>query len=118
MAAISGRFPELQVLGWFVCRRGVSLEPSPREETITAGLAALLEEQLGLLQPRRRQQQQEGKQQQQAPLLFAMLAAKQDHEEATLSFQHRIFMQASDRRSGWIWRRPGCSVCWHVTLSC
>ena len=117
MAAISGRFPELQVLGWFVCRRGVSLEPSPREETITAGLAALLMEQLGLLLPRRRQQQ-EGKQQQQAPLLFAMLAAKQDHEEATLSFQHRIFMQAPDNRSGWMLRRPGCSVCWPVTLSC
>ena len=106
------------MLGWFVWRRGVSLEPSPREETITAGLAALLEEQLGLLLPRRRQQQQEGKQHQQAPLLFGMLAAKQDHDEATLSFQHRIFMQASARRYGWILTGPGCSFCWHVTLSC
>ena len=64
-----------QILGWCIHHPGPRRLPSARERTVTASLIACVPSGM--------------------PVLFGVLSAGLDHDAATITFENRIFEQAS-----------------------
>jgi hypothetical protein len=79
IAAIAAKFPSEAVLGWFVHLTKPVQNPSTVEENITRHLAEVLQE--------------SGQAQPDVPLLFGLFSSSRDHDNATLTFQHRLLQQ-------------------------
>ena len=79
VAAIAAKFPSEAVLGWFVHLTKPVQNPSTVEENTTRHLAEVV--------------QQSGQGQPDVPLLFGLFSSSRDHDDATLTFQHRLLQQ-------------------------